>query len=113
LLLALGLLTPLAAVAMVTVMLTAVAMVHAGKGFFVSNGGWEYNLSIIAVALAAATSGPGKYSLDNALGLTGSSYRGWEWGLGVLVIGLVLTGLNVASKRKVPSESGTDTIVTS
>jgi putative oxidoreductase len=100
LLFALGLLTPLAALAMVSVMLTAVATVHASKGFFVSDGGWEYNLSIVAVAVAVATSGPGDLSVDHALGLTGTNHAGWAWGLGVLAIGALATAVNLATRTR-------------
>ena len=40
----LGLLTPLAALGLIAVMATAIATVHAGKGLFASEGGWELGL---------------------------------------------------------------------
>src|SRR5262249_39335331 len=43
LLLALGLLTPLGTAAVISVMMVAVFSVHIQKGFFVHNGGYEYN----------------------------------------------------------------------
>jgi putative oxidoreductase len=99
LLFALGLLTPLAALMMTAVMLTAIATVHWNKGFFNSDGGWEYNASIITAAVAVAITGPGTYSLDHALGIAGDM-NGWQWGAGVLVVGLVATAINLASRTK-------------
>jgi putative oxidoreductase len=68
-LLLLGLLLPLAALIVVATMAVAVAKVHGPKGFFVQNGGYEYNLVLAIAALALAATGPGAYSLDHLLGL--------------------------------------------
>src|SRR3979409_1182398 len=67
LLLALGLLSPLGSLAIVGALLGGIATVHLSKGFWVSKGGYEFNLSIIGAAVALAIAGPGTYSLDNAL----------------------------------------------
>src|ERR1041385_6165147 len=56
LLFAFGLVTPLAALALTIVMLNAIGTVHWKKGFFNSAGGFEYNLLIIATAVAACSS---------------------------------------------------------
>lgn len=69
LLLALGLLSPIGSVAIAGAMLVAVALVHWPKGFWNSKGGYEFNLSILAAVVALALTGPGAYSLDNALGI--------------------------------------------
>jgi len=50
-------------------MAVAIAKVHGPKGFFVQNGGYEYNLVLIIAAVALALVGPGTYSLDHLLGL--------------------------------------------
>src|SRR5438093_804514 len=47
LLFALGLLTPVAALLVASVMVVAVATVHWEKGFFATNGGYEFNLLIL------------------------------------------------------------------
>src|SRR4051794_5141893 len=67
LLVALGLLTPLGAAAMVAAMLMAVN-VHWPR-FFAQNGGYEYPLLVLLSALAVDLTGPGAYSLDAQLGL--------------------------------------------
>jgi len=84
LLLALGLLTPLGAFALVVVMLMAIATVHWEKGFWSTAGGYEFNLAIIAAAVAVAATGPGRFSLDNAAGWAGDLSGAW-WAVGVLV----------------------------
>lgn len=70
--LALGLFTPLAAAALIAVMINAMVTVTAAHGLWAMNGGLEYNLCIAAVALAVAAVGPGRLSLD----------RPFRWGKG-------------------------------
>jgi putative oxidoreductase len=79
-----GLLTPFAAIALIVVMLNAIITVHWQKGFFVTAGGFEYNLAVIAIATAVSAMGPGSDSVDNALGIAGSLSGEW-WALIVLV----------------------------
>ncbi len=67
--LALGLLTPLAALAIAGSMLVAIVTVHLVKGFWVAKGGYEFNLTLLAAVIALALTGPGTYSLDQALGI--------------------------------------------
>ena len=65
----LGLLTPLAGLLVLATMAVAIAKVHGPKGFFVQDGGYEYNVVLIVTALAVAAIGPGRFSLDYVLGL--------------------------------------------
>jgi putative oxidoreductase len=67
--LALGLLSPLGSLAIVGAMVVAIATVHLSRGFWSTKGGYEFNLSLIAGAVALALTGPGAYSFDSALGL--------------------------------------------
>lgn len=67
--LAAGFLFPLPVFAIAGSMLVAIALVHLPKGFFVSKGGYEFNLSILAAGAALALTGPGSISLDAALGI--------------------------------------------
>lgn len=64
-----GLLTPLAAAGFVGLMLVAAWTVHRENGFFSAGNGWEYNLILGVVAVGVATTGPGAWSIDNAIGL--------------------------------------------
>lgn len=68
-LLALGLGTPVAASSLIGVMTTAIRKVHLRNGPWAANGGYEYNLVLIAALAAIVESGPGTFSLDRALGI--------------------------------------------
>ena len=85
--LAAGLLTPLAAAAIVAVMLVAAWTVHRENGFFIVGNGWEYNFVLGSVAVGVAVAGPGALSLDHLIGL-GALGRGWPGLLVVLIAGL-------------------------
>lgn len=61
----LGFLTRIWSAGLVINMLVAILVVH--SGFFVSNGGVEFALTLMVVALALVFMGSGKYSIDNAL----------------------------------------------
>jgi len=63
----LGLLTGIASIVIIVDMLVAVVLVHGKKGFFLSAGGFEYNLALIAMALSLIFSGPGVLSLDRLI----------------------------------------------
>lgn len=91
LLLAFGLITPLAAAMIIAVMVVAVLTVHVAKGPWVTDGGYEYNLVLIAVAFALAGAGPGELSLDDAIGWM-PDITGTGWAFGALAAG-VLGGL--------------------
>jgi putative oxidoreductase len=86
LLLAFGLLTPIGSALIIAVMVAAVITVHWQKGFFNTEGGYEFNLTLVAVAFALAGVGPGAWSLDNALGI---DWSGTGWALIALGAGLV------------------------
>ncbi|WP_071460719.1 DoxX family protein [Bacillus massilinigeriensis] len=61
---ALGLLTPLAGIVIAGVMIMAIVKVHAPNGLWATSNGYEFNLTLIAVAIGIALIGPGKYSID-------------------------------------------------
>jgi len=81
LLLAVGLLTAFAAAGMIAVMLVAGWSVHRKNGFMIVNEGWEYTFMVAITALLIAGLGPGRFSVDAALGLT-DTWNGWV-GLGI------------------------------
>jgi putative oxidoreductase len=83
LLLAIGFLTPLAAALMASVMVVAAATVHWKNGFFITSGGYEFNLMLGVAALSLAFAGPGALSVDHAAGLP---LQGVAWGLGAAVV---------------------------
>lgn len=83
-LIAAGLATPLAAGVLTATMLTAIRTVHFKNGPWATNGGYEYNVVLIASVLALAEAGPGSPSLDGALGRERS---GPGWALAALALG--------------------------
>jgi putative oxidoreductase len=66
LLILLGVLTDIAGLAFAIDMLGAIAVVHAKNGFAVDKGGVEWPLALLAMALAIALAGPGRYSVGGA-----------------------------------------------
>ena len=83
----LGLLTPLAAAAVVGMMVVAWVANHRTKGFFVFKDGYEYVRMISVVCVALGVIGPGAVSLDNALGIVVTGFTGGLITLGVGVLG--------------------------
>ncbi|MEU7811725.1 DoxX family protein [Pseudonocardia sp. NPDC049154] len=64
-----GAATPAAAGAVVGTMGVAARSVHAPNGFFITAEGWEYVANLAGAAVALAGIGPGRFSVDHALGL--------------------------------------------
>lgn len=62
-----GLLTRPAAVVLAFTMIVAILTVHISNGLFMSNNGYEFGLSLLAISVALAFSGGGRLSLDRAL----------------------------------------------
>lgn len=91
LLVAIGFVTPLAAGPVIG-MIVAIATVHAPKGLWNTQRGFEYNLVLISVAFA----GHGAYSLDAALGWT---LAGTDWDVGATSIAVVAAVGALASRR--------------
>jgi putative oxidoreductase len=83
-LIAAGLLTPLGASLLSGTMLTAIRKVHVANGPWASKGGYEYNLVLLAVVFAITDIGPGKLSLDEALGIRRA---GPGWAIAQLLAG--------------------------
>ncbi len=96
---ALGLVTPFAALAIATTMVVAVGAVHWKNGFFSTKGGYEFNLTLWAAAIAVAAAGPGRFSLDRAFGWDDNLSGVW-WGAGVLALSLLAGALVLASRKK-------------
>ncbi|MEU6012119.1 DoxX family protein [Streptomyces sp. NPDC047453] len=81
--LAVGLLTPLAAAALIGVMINAMTTVTGAHGLWETDGGVEYSVCIAVVALSIATIGPGRLALD----------RFFRWGAGGWAEGAFALGL--------------------
>ncbi|MFB7141789.1 DoxX family protein [Gottfriedia sp. NPDC056225] len=64
---ALGLFTPLAGIIIAGTMVMAIIKVHAPNGLWATSNGYEYNLTLVAVAIGVALIGPGQYALDTFL----------------------------------------------
>lgn len=105
---ALGLATPLSAAALTSVMLTAINRVHLKNGPWVTNGGYEYNIVLIAAVIALAEVGPGELSFDHVLG---SERSGPGWALAALALGVAgAVGAHVAAESyPAPIEASADT----
>jgi putative oxidoreductase len=69
----------------------------------VFNAGYEFNLTLWSIAIAVAAIGPGRFSLDRALGLD-DNLSGLWWGVGVLTWSLVGGGLVLATRQEVSPE---------
>ncbi|MFJ8429674.1 DoxX family membrane protein [Kitasatospora sp. NPDC094019] len=87
--LAVGLLAPLAAAAILGTMLNALAVTWSGS-FFATKGGSEYELLLIAAAAALALTGPGRYAADRYLPVV-RSHR-LSYGAAAVLLALVTAG---------------------
>jgi putative oxidoreductase len=65
-----GLLYPLAPLTMLPPMSVAIGKVHRGKPVWATEGGAELPLLYMAAGTALALTGPGRYSLDERVGLS-------------------------------------------
>jgi putative oxidoreductase len=93
---AIGLLTPMGAALIVATMCVAIASVHWRQGVWVTEGGVEYPLVLVAAAFAVASIGAGRYSLDHVIGIDDASLG---WGLAALAAGLLAAVCVVALGR--------------
>lgn len=96
-LLAAGLATPLAASSLIGVMTTAIRKVHAPNGVWNSNGGFEYNLTLIAALATLVEVGPGALSLDRAFGI---EKKGTAVALGATALGVAASFATVELGRR-------------
>ena len=95
---ALGLATPLSASVLTSTMLTAIHRVHLKNGPWLTNGGYEYNIVLIAAVLTLVEVGPGELSLDHLLG---NERTGPGWTLIALAFGVAgAVGAHLAAESQ-------------
>src|SRR4051812_995424 len=104
-LLALGALTPLAGSLITGTMLTAIRKVHLPNGPWNTQGGYEYNVALIAAALTMVDCGPGAPSVDRALGI---ERRGNLWTLATLAAGAAGSTLAIEAGRRITANEIAD-----
>jgi putative oxidoreductase len=100
-LLTLGFLTPVGATFVSGTMITAIRKVHGEKGPWVTQGGYEYNLVLLAAMVALTEIGPGPLSLDSAVA---PDLKGTRWAL--LQLGAAAAGSYVTSSEPVAEALG-------
>jgi putative oxidoreductase len=93
-----GAANPLASAALTATMLTAIRRVHFRNGPWITKGGFEYNLVLIAAALALAPPSRGR----------GQQTREWPWTLAALAGGIAGAGVAELAARAGEQEA-TDT----
>ena len=65
--LVIGLLVRPASVVVGFTMIVAIFSVHIGNGFFITDNGYEYALTLLMISVALLIDGAGKFSLDGKL----------------------------------------------
>jgi len=102
LMVAAGLLTPLAAAGMIGLMVVAIVVDHWKVGFFIflPNQGWEYCASILTAAFVIGMVGPGRWSLDHAFGI---DWNGWTGAVIAGVVGVGAALLQLAISYRPPA----------
>jgi putative oxidoreductase len=103
LLLAVGLVTPIAAAALVAQSVVIIGQVHWEHGFFSASSGMEFPLVLGIGAAAIGLAGPGAYSLDAAAGVSADPTAR----IVLIVAGLVIGLLVLTIPRVGSSESAT------
>ena len=95
---ALGFLTPLAALGIAVVMLNAIFAVTLKRAFM---AGSELELAYLVTAVALAAIGPGRFSLDRAIGRD-DDLSGLSCGVGALVAAVVVSFVTLKLLRTKP-----------
>ncbi|MFQ5948089.1 MAG: DoxX family protein [Acidimicrobiia bacterium] len=94
-LLALGLITSVAAAALIGIVFVAFWAVHRTAGFFITSfmkpgvdvEGWEYVFTLAVIGFVIAIAGPGSFSIDGAIGIA-HDLDSWV-GLAIATAGLL------------------------
>jgi putative oxidoreductase len=99
-LLALGLLTPLAGTLLAIVMINAIGSVTFKKGFML---GSELEIAYLTIAVSLAATGPGRFSLDRALGWDDNLSGVW-WGVAALAVAAAVSLVTLTVGRTKQAE---------
>ena len=101
---AVGLFTPVAAMALVGQSVVIIFKAHWSRGFWGRDGGYEFPLSLVAGVVAVIGTGAGALSLDSALGLDYPV----EVRVALLAIGIVGGIATILVSRVLPAASSTE-----
>ncbi len=102
-----GVLTSVAAAGLVATMFVAFWSIHRFAGFFNfhrPDEGWEYVATLSVIGIALAVLGPGRYSVDEALGIAGN-LDGWV-GLAIIGAGVLVAIGQLAVFWRKPARTG-------
>jgi putative oxidoreductase len=97
-LLALGFATPLAGALLATVMINAIASVTFKKAFMF---GSELEIAYLTIAVSLAATGPGRFSIDRAIGWDDNISGVW-WGVAALVSAAIVSAVTLTLARTRP-----------
>jgi putative oxidoreductase len=97
-LLAIGFLTPLAGALLATVMINAIASVTFKRAFMF---GSEIEIAYLTVAVALSATGPGRFSIDRAIGLE-DNISGFWWGVAAFGTAAIVSLLTLTIGRTRP-----------
>jgi putative oxidoreductase len=92
---ALGFATPLAGALLATVMINAIAAVTFKKAFMF---GSELEIAYLTIAVSLAATGPGRFSIDRAIGWDDNISGVW-WGVGALGAAVIASLLTLTVGR--------------
>ncbi len=102
-LMVLGLLNPVGPLGAIGSMVMASVKVHSGQPIWVTEGGAELPLTNMAIATALMLNGPGKYSLDRAIGI-----RWPRWIVAMIGLMIIALTVTIATRGMPPSQEAED-----